>query len=308
MKESYSWSKPKEVLNIIGRKHVDWSIFEGGSTIPSEFHEDFDKANGIHVKRGEKRELKLIYKGRTYQAIFLNLNRKNIKSETYQIRYDSNKKLKELLTEIYFFSYKYLNAAREKARLEGKKKVFAIVPNEQAEFIDFCSTGRPFEYEIILHPFTGGILYDENYQEEIETSFHNKLVEYLDIPKNKISKRFSNSCSYKRDKVVGRNAIISANFLCEVNNSHEDFISKVTGKNYVEAHHLIPIEFQGNFEVSIDVEANVVSLCSKCHKKLHHAIFNEKQRILGNLFEQRKERLKLCGISLSEELLLSYYR
>lgn len=308
MKESYSWSKPKDVLNIIGRKHVDWSIFEGGSTIPSEFHEDFDKANGVHLERGERKELKIIYKGRTYQAIFVNLNRRNIKSDTYQIRYDSNKELKDILIEAFAFSYKFLNAARKKANLEGKKKVYALVPNEQAEFIDFCSTGRPFEYEIILNPIIKKSLYDENYQEEIEASFQSRIAEYEDIPKNKRSKTLSNIKLYKRDRVVGRNAIITANFQCEVDSKHKDFISKNTGENYEEAHHLIPIEFQENFEVSIDVEANVVSLCVSCHKRLHHATFNEKQETLRKLFDQRKERLELCGISLSEEILFDFYK
>jgi 5-methylcytosine-specific restriction enzyme B len=48
MKERYSWSRPKE-LNLIGRKLIDWSIFDIGSTIPNEFHEDFDIANGVYL-------------------------------------------------------------------------------------------------------------------------------------------------------------------------------------------------------------------------------------------------------------------
>ena len=40
-----SWSKPDGMSNLIGRKKVDWSVFEYGSHIPIEFHEDFEKAN-----------------------------------------------------------------------------------------------------------------------------------------------------------------------------------------------------------------------------------------------------------------------
>lgn len=66
---------------------------------------------------------------------------------------------------------------------------------------------------IVGGPKIGGILYDENYQEEIETYFHNILVEYVDMPNNNISKRFSHTCSYKRDKVVGRNVIRNCTIL-----------------------------------------------------------------------------------------------
>ena len=37
-------------------------------------------------------------------------------------------------------------------------------------------------------------------------------------------------------------------------------------RNYVEAHHLIPMGFQDDFSKSIDVEANIISLCTYCHK------------------------------------------
>lgn len=36
------------------------------------------------------------------------------------------------------------------------------------------------------------------------------------------------------------NAIVEANYLCEADNNHLSFIRKTNGKNYTEAHHLIP--------------------------------------------------------------------
>lgn len=309
MKKKYSWSKPIEVSNIIGRKQVDWSIFEFGSTIPSDFHVDFDNANGTHLERGESREIKLIHKGQTYKATLTNIDRTNIKSNTYQIRYDTNNELKNLLMQVFSFSYKFLNVARKKARLiEEKKKVYATVPNEQAEFIDFCSTGRAFEYEMIFRPLNGKTQIDNNYQKDIEEIIQKNHVEYNDSPQKKMGKTSSYRTSYKRDRNVGRNAIVNANFLCEVDSNHKDFVSRITGRNYVEAHHLIPIEFQENFEVSIDVEANVISLCVSCHKKLHHAKFNEIKHILKYLFNKRKKRLERSGIIINEEILYDFYR
>jgi hypothetical protein len=44
--EKRSWSRPENIPNLIGRKKVDWSIFEYGTHIPIEFHKDFERANG----------------------------------------------------------------------------------------------------------------------------------------------------------------------------------------------------------------------------------------------------------------------
>lgn len=58
MKEVASWSKPDGVPGLIGRKKVDWSIFEDGTTIPLEFHADFREANnGFSPARGESVEV-----------------------------------------------------------------------------------------------------------------------------------------------------------------------------------------------------------------------------------------------------------
>ena len=111
----------------------------------------------------------------------------------------------------------------------------------------------------------------------------------------------------KRDSVVSGNAITKAGYQCEYNSNHYLFNSKSTNKPYVEAHHLIPMSAYNDFEYSIDVEANVVSLCVVCHKKLHHASIQEKLDILTYLYNERIERLEQCNISLTLEDLIEYY-
>lgn len=115
------------------------------------------------------------------------------------------------------------------------------------------------------------------------------------------------SQSFRRDANRGRNALLYADFSCEFEPSHHDFISATTNRNYVEGHHLIPIQFQREFSVSIDVEANIVSLCVTCHKKLHHGRFEDKMKILKKLYEDRNERLKKCGVDIKLQQLYEYY-
>ena len=63
---------------------------------------------------------------------------------------------------------------------------------------------------------------------------------------------------------------------CEYDKEHESFISRKTNKPYMEAHHLIPMEFQRQFIDSIDIEENIICLCSRCHNKLHYGVHPEK--------------------------------
>ena len=150
---------------------------------------------------------------------------------------------------------------------------------------------------------------DYIYQKEIETLVNNSEASFTkDIPEAKPKRNNKmHANGYGRNSRKGKNAIENANFMCEVDNKHKDFTSNATGKNYVEAHHLIPMEFQDSFDVSIDVEANIVSLCVSCHKRLHHAIFKEKEEVINVLYRRRENRLSKCGINISQETLYGYY-
>ena len=76
---------------------------------------------------------------------------------------------------------------------------------------------------------------------------------------------------------------------------------------YMEPHHLIPLSEQSRFSVSLDVEANIVSLCSNCHNCVHYGVHAEKSSILRKLFDSRKERLVKCEINITFDELLNMY-
>lgn len=150
---------------------------------------------------------------------------------------------------------------------------------------------------------------EAKFQYEVEQENVPEDVTVVDKPKDKSSKTSGIGMStYKRDSKTSKTAIVTAEYKCEMDAAHEDFISRVTGKNYVEAHHLIPMEFQDDFTNSIDVEANIVSLCVCCHKKLHHAEYGTIKPLIEMLYVNRIGRLKDCGIHITKEKLLSYYR
>ena len=100
-------------------------------------------------------------------------------------------------------------------------------------------------------------------------------------------------------------ALNRANYNCEVDAKHPSFIRKSNLKNYTEAHHLIPLEYQSEFNHSLDIPDNIVSLCSNCHNQLHYGIY--KENILRKLYEERKDKLKKNKIEISFEQLCKFY-
>ena len=115
---------------------------------------------------------------------------------------------------------------------------------------------------------------------------------------------------YARNSKKAAFALIDANFKCEFDPSHISFISKKTGRNYVEAHHLIPMSQQQNpayAKVNLDVRANIVSLCPNCHRLLHHAAKGSWAPILNVLLNARASKLKSKGIGVTKAFLESHY-
>lgn len=110
---------------------------------------------------------------------------------------------------------------------------------------------------------------------------------------------------YPRDPAVKVNALVHANHQCEIDNSHKTFTRKSTNMPYMEPHHLVPLAFSDSFDVSLDVEENVVSLCSTCHNCIHYG--SDAAKLIEKLYKQRKDLLKQVGIEVTLDELLDMY-
>lgn len=111
---------------------------------------------------------------------------------------------------------------------------------------------------------------------------------------------------FPRESKVTINALKRANHQCEYNNSHPTFRRKRDGKPYMEPHHLIPLSKNYDFDNNLDVQANIISLCSHCHNQIHYG--SEFEIILKELYDHRKAELNQAGIGLNYEKLLTYYK
>ena len=111
---------------------------------------------------------------------------------------------------------------------------------------------------------------------------------------------------YPRSKKTAVNALHHAHYQCEISKDHTTFIRKRSNLPYVEPHHLVPLAFQDDFEVSLDREQNIISLCCNCHKKIH--LGKDLEELLRTCYELRKDSLRAIGIDISYEELLQMYK
>lgn len=112
---------------------------------------------------------------------------------------------------------------------------------------------------------------------------------------------------FARNVLYAAFALRRAGFRCEIDCDHPTFLAQAGNRGYVEAHHLIPISKQILFNNSLDHPANIVSLCTNCHKLLHHGRVIDKRAHLTKLLHDRRKILENAGIFIAELTLLSYY-
>ena len=134
-----------------------------------------------------------------------------------------------------------------------------------------------------------------------ETLVENFFVEEEIVNK---PKEIDNAIKTSRVFSVGKKAIIKSGYTCFVNADHKTFYTD-KGVPYMEAHHLIPFKYQKEFPYSLQVPANVVCLCPQCHRELHYG--KNRKEILRQLYDDRVEALKECGLNISFDDLLRYY-
>ena len=150
-------------------------------------------------------------------------------------------------------------------------------------------------------------IFQESFQEEIQNAIP-ASTPLVPQKRNGITYNNGTEEQWPRNPRIAKEAIEKGNYRCHISNLHITFDSSKNNKNFVEAHHLIPIKFQGDFTYSIDVPANIIPLCPNCHRKLHYGKYEEKSSNLSILLQERKNILMKYGIKIDREKLLSYYK
>lgn len=134
----------------------------------------------------------------------------------------------------------------------------------------------------------------------------------LNAYKNKpIFKEQNLSKTLKRNPILGKISIKLAYYSCEFNHEHKTFTSYRTNKPYMEAHHLVPIEFQmkiwDKFHINVDCLENIVSLCPNCHKAFHFGTKEVKTQMITKIFEKIIHKYKAIGFNISIDEIKELY-
>ena len=153
------------------------------------------------------------------------------------------------------------------------------------------------------------ILEDISNERRYQESVHE--VKPIQIPEGKLPRpkprEYGNRKGYISNPRISRNALEVADFRCELDQSHTTFINKKSKKQYMEAHHLIPMSKQDAFECDIDVPQNILSLCPNCHKKIHLSEDIAKRDILKKAYDMKRHQLPERGIDIDSKTLFEIY-
>lgn len=195
---------------------------------------------------------------------------------------------------------------------------------ENNKYYELDTTTDPFELRK-TETWRAEIILDEDIlaaNEELENRMIREVsaevvdpkdTSYSPIPEEKAAPVNTKGRSVpRRDNKKAKKALARASFLCEYNNEHKLFKRRNQNVNYTEPHHLIPLEFDSLFENSLDVEANIVSLCSYCHDLIHYG--DGAEVLIRALWERRKDELIAAGLGtlkngdkLDIDILLDFY-
>ena len=105
-----------------------------------------------------------------------------------------------------------------------------------------------------------------------------------------------------RDPAVTKKVLQSSGYKCELFPDHPTFVSRFDNNPYLEAHHVIPISLQPQFELKLDVGDNIAILNPWSHRLLHHGRFNDIKPHLISMATRRSKLFDALGIGVADVL------
>ena len=156
------------------------------------------------------------------------------------------------------------------------------------------------EYALLMSSFNNVFL--DSY-DDVDIDLNSTDIPIDEALKLKPAKQINNSITWVRDSRISKAALSRANYTCELvsdSDSHNSFIADCTKKNYVEAHHLIPMKEQENYNYSLDNALNIVALCPNCHRMIHYSEQSVRKEKITEIFEIRKKDLDAYKITLTD--------
>ena len=150
------------------------------------------------------------------------------------------------------------------------------------------------------------LLIDRLAQPVAETTTTQAPLSNSPQPKGPRANNSAKGHTYLRDTAISKNALDRAHHLCEIDPTHKSFLRRNGLTLYMEPHHLIPISLTDFFDVNLDREQNIFSLCSHCHNQIHYGAKEDVKELISKLFLSRER--EICSILGREISLEDLYR
>ncbi len=157
---------------------------------------------------------------------------------------------------------------------------------------------------------------DDNYIDKIDNINEYNVNPDVAVGASEIAPAQYNEASisrkYRRNPLLGKIAIQNAYYACENNHEHITFKSAKTQKNFMEAHHLVPVKYQQQiwqeYNINVDCVENIVSLCPTCHRAFHNGTKEVKAQLIENIYNQIVPRYKSIGFDITLEEIKRLYK
>lgn len=180
--------------------------------------------------------------------------------------------------------------------IEELKRIKEFLFNEQG-FYELNKRGNQM-YSAGMNryiEFAEGALF-RGKQDIIKTLDYAEKLEYLPTYAKESKQHLITTPDRNRIKIIQSEQ--ACNYTCQVDSSHKTFIVNRTDHQYMEGHHIIPLNEQKNFTYNLDCYANILVVCPTCHRFFHYADKTARDEKLKVVYEDRAERLEKSGIKL----------
>lgn len=242
--------------DFILKKNVDNSVFYRGFAIPVEMQAVFSlHLSEGNLKHGEKRPIKIIFDGKTHEAILtsVNFDRKKYPehSDMWQIVYSKNSSLAQAMRKIFIRSLNLIEKNRQ-------DKNFALPIDEKEYFVLYTTELKDIFYiESIFNNELANIKVERD-----ETVLENLLnLPTLTDSETALIEKYRLTKIRKLNRSIGNYLKKLYNFRCQICGQN---VGEIYGANVADCHHI------NYFVQSLNNDAdNLLIVCPNHHRIIH---------------------------------------
>ena len=256
------------------KKLVDWSALQWGFSIPLMIQQAFYEYLGFELKHGESREIKINFGNSVFVVKLKNLgfNQEVFvdRMDILQVRYSEKSDIAMYLKEVFYSSFKDINAKRVAYHMlgGGKKQFYAekpeylalyFMPGVKGELFAECITADEYQEETEIIKGLG-----ENAFENMVNQVNEEPLPFI------VNKTDPNATIIEKTRKIRKLSAAIGDSLKELYEFRCQICGCKVGEKYnsniIHAHHI------DYFSKSLNNDANnIMILCPN-----HHAIIHDK--------------------------------